>query len=877
MHSTVIKKIAIGVTLGIGIGLAGCGERTASAEKQQAQATEYYERAEHYLQQGQYRAAIIETRNALKLRPDDVRNSVLLARTLNEIGQPKQAALILEPLSQKLDATGAIAFTEAHLTLKKNQTALDYLDEQNARLEVDRNPELQLLKARALSGTGNYEAAKALQQTLQQNPAFATRAALESARDMAMQGDSAGAQTLATQILEKDPKHVPTLLLAARLAEQKGDLAQAEDLLSRALIELPETDILNPTKTAVLKTLASVATKQGRSNEALAYTKALGDADPELVKLQEKFNQGLELFQNGKLAEAEPLFLEVYEKSKNDTAGMLLGMIKYAQNDLPGAAKYLTAHTDPEVAPDAALLTLAATELRSAQPAKLLETFGPEQRARLKNPQLKALVGIALLETGNSTEGERLVAQAQTEQPDNAAIAITLARHYLASQQAPRALELLKTTHSAHPEDEGLNRLLIGTYLGLKDPGKALEVARKFAAQKPEKAANYALLGHTALLARQFDNATSALQKALTLEPGLISAQFDLAQLSLLQKKTDTAAAQFAKILQTDGDNLQALKGLITAHELADGREAALGSIEQWVPGIKTSTTVQAVVAEYYVRNGRFSDAERLLKASTDASNPNYVNYVRQLLSVARAEQAESKRDLATARSELMQALSLSPSSATLLNKLARFELRANAPKEAAKIAAQMEQLKPQPAGLDELKADIAAAEQRWPEATTSYRTLWQRQPGDGIGLKLYRALQASDKTNAPKFLEEWQTKIATSATPLLLQGMAAEQQKDTAEAIRAYEAGVARDGNNAGVLNNLALLYQQKGDSRARELAAKAHQLQPRNPAILDTYGWILFQNKEREKALPLLREAAALAPEEQEIKNHLKEAERT
>lgn len=871
MHKAATKNVFILAALTCGIALGGCGERANSPTKNQAQAAQYYERADSYLRQGQFRAAIIEARNAIKLAPADPRNSLLLAQVLNAIGQSKLAVQILEPYAQKGDADIAIALASAYIAQKKYQTASDYLQAQKALLHGDKNPELQLLNARALAGSGHFDAANAILQTLQTNPQLAVRAALEDARNIAAQGDAAGALTLAQQNLQRAPKDVDTLLFVARLAEQKGDLAQAEDLLGRALIELPQTDILTPTKIAVLETLSTVVTKLGRSSEALVYSKALADADPDRMRIQEKFNQGLELFQKGKLAEAEPLLAEVYQQSKNDTAGILLGMIKYANNDLAGAAQYLSAHIDPEVAPDAALLALAATDLRSAQPEKLLETFGPRQRARLKNPQLKALVGIALLETGKSDEGEKLVAQALAEQPDNPAIATTLARHYLASQQAPRALELLQTTLIAHPQDAGLNRLLISTYLGLKENAKALEVARKFAAQTPEKAENLAVLGHTALLVKQLDAAASALQKALALQPGLTAVQFDLAQLSLLQNHADAAETQFKAMLQTDGDNPQALKGLITAHELGSGREATIGSIENWIPGIKTSPTVRAVVAEYYIRNARLNDAERLLQASADAPNQRYVSYVRQLLALARADQAAGARDFATARTQLMQALRLNPRSTLLLNQLARLELRANAPKEAEKVIAQIEQLQPQTAGLDELKADVASVEQRWPDASARYRTLWQRQPSDAIAAKLYRVLQASDSNAAPKFLDEWQTKIPGSAIPLLLQGMAAERQGDAAGAIRAYEAGLGRDGNNAAVLNNLALLYLQKSDTRASALGAKAYQLQPRNPAVLDTYGWILAKTGDSKKGMELVQQAHALAPDSQEIARHL------
>ncbi|MDB6063081.1 MAG: hypothetical protein JWM78_3184 [Verrucomicrobiaceae bacterium] len=877
MYEAATKKIAVAIAISLGIALAGCGDRGKSADKNQAQAGQYYERAQNYLQQGQYRAAIIETRNALKLAPNDPRNSELLAREFNAIGQPRLAVQTLEPLAQNANGDIATELVDAYVAQKKYQTALDYLDAKKAQLPLNEHPELSLLHARALSGSGQFDAAKLELVELQKDPKIATRATLELARNLSAQGDNAAALALAQDVLQRDPKDIATLLFAARLFEQNSDFAHAEDLLSKALIELPQTDILTPTKIAVLETLSSVLTKLGRSSESLIYTKTLADADPERMRTQEKFNKGLELFQNGKLAEAEPLLNEVYQQSKNDTAGILLGMIKYANNDVAGAAQYLTAHVDPEVAPEGALLALAAADLRSAQPAKLLETFGPEQRARLKSPQLKALVGIALLDTGKTDEGARLVAQAQAEEPNNVAITTTLVRHYLTTGQATHALELLQGALVTHPQDASLNRLLISTQLGLGNNAQALEVARKFAAQQPPKADNLAVLGHTALLSRQLDVASDALQKALALDPKLISAQFDFAQLNLLQKHPEIAETQFKSILQTDADNVAAIKGLITAREIANGREATLSTVEQLVPSAQASPVTHAVIAEYYIRNARLDDADRLLKAIPDTADQRYANYVRQLLAMTRSEQASNNRDFGAARKELVQALRANPRSAPLLTQLARVELRANSPQEAEKVVAQLEQLQAQTPMVEELKADIAAAEQRWPDAVARYRTLWQRTPNDSIAVKLQRALSASDRAAAQQFLAEWQTKIPTSATPLLLQGMIAEQQGDSAAAIRAYETGVARDGNNAAVLNNLALLYLQKADKRALDLGAKAYQLQPRNAAVLDTYGWILLKNNQVEKARELLKAALQLAPDSKEIKEHVQQAERS
>ena len=48
----------------------------------------------------------------------------------------------------------------------------------------------------------------------------------------------------------------------------------------------------------------------------------------------------------------------------------------------------------------------------------------------------------------------------------------------------------------------------------------------------------------------------------------------------------------------------------------------------------------------------------------------------------------------------------------------------------------------------------------------------------------------------------------------------------------------ILTDGENAVVLDNLAWLYQQPDDDRAREYAQQAHRLAPANAGILDPAG---------------------------------------
>ena len=90
-------------------------------------------------------------------------------------------------------------------------------------------------------------------------------------------------------------------------------------------------------------------------------------------------------------------------------------------------------------------------------------------------------------------------------------------------------------------------------------------------------------------------------------------------------------------------------------------------------------------------------------------------------------------------------------------------------------------------------------------------------------------------------------------------------------DAIASYEAALGRQPDNAIALNNLAWLLRERDQQRAITLAEQARDLAPESPAILDTYGWILHLAGRNEEAKPVLEQALALAPDSEEIKQHL------
>jgi Tfp pilus assembly protein PilF len=76
---------------------------------------------------------------------------------------------------------------------------------------------------------------------------------------------------------------------------------------------------------------------------------------------------------------------------------------------------------------------------------------------------------------------------------------------------------------------------------------------------------------------------------------------------------------------------------------------------------------------------------------------------------------------------------------------------------------------------------------------------------------------------------------------------------------------------DDAVVLNNLAWLYQERGDARAVETARRAYEIAPDRPEVADTYGWVLLQQGQTNEALTILQQAYVSFPTQTEIGYHV------
>jgi predicted Zn-dependent protease len=132
--------------------------------------------------------------------------------------------------------------------------------------------------------------------------------------------------------------------------------------------------------------------------------------------------------------------------------------------------------------------------------------------------------------------------------------------------------------------------------------------------------------------------------------------------------------------------------------------------------------------------------------------------------------------------------------------------------------------------------------------------------------------LNATQRTEeGEKRLTTW---LATHSQDASTRAALAEsliKRKQYAAAAEHYLLLNKRNPDNLVVLNNLAWTLFEAKDARAAGFAQQALKLQPGNPEVLDTVGWILANSGQPAQGLQHLRKAYAAAPDSTDIQWHM------
>ena len=172
-------------------------------------------------------------------------------------------------------------------------------------------------------------------------------------------------------------------------------------------------------------------------------------------------------------------------------------------------------------------------------------------------------------------------------------------------------------------------------------------------------------------------------------------------------------------------------------------------------------------------------------------------------------------------------------------------------------------------------KGDVFFAEKKYDKAVQAYQQAYQIENSTKVLDAMLKILAIQNKQQeAIEFLKK---ELATNKDNMVIQSRLATLHQNLGQydlSAQYYEALLEKQSDNTILLNNLAWVYGEQGSSKALVLAEKAFKKAPKSAVVADTYGYILLKNGKLQESLKVLKLAAVMAPNVDEIQLHLAEA---
>lgn len=872
---------AAGVLLAIG--LAGC-------MKSQDPAALVAE-AKQYQQKGDPKAAIIQLKNALQKSPDDAEARFLLGTIYASSGDPLSS-------EKELRRAASLGIKQERMAPVLGQTLLalgqfqNVLDETMPVAGTVDATDLQTLRGEAYLGLGKTEQAKeAFQLALGSKPDD-PRALIGLAKYSLVSKDLSGAARFIDLAVAKNPTNGDVWKLKADLARSSGDADGARKAYDEAVK-------LKPADTATLIARANLLIALKKYAEAKTDVDAAQKLSPGTPLVF--YTQALLDFSEGKNVAALESIQHVQQMAPDHLPTILLaGAIETGLGNNEQAEQHLRKYLQAEPSNVYARKLLASALLKNGQAKDALTILAPAINDSQKDPQLWMIAGESLMQSKDFGKANEYFEKANTLAPNVPLVYTAMAMSQMGQGDNTKAISQLELAASLDDKSTKPGIALVMAHLRLKQYDKAMLAVQSLEKKYPSDPQIFNLKGGVYLGMNDLVNARASFDKALAITPAYFPAIENLARLDLQDKKPDQAKKRFESVLVTEPKNVAAMTALAgIAQGVGQSGEAA--SWLEKAAAINPADVGPALqLGKYYVQSGAKEKASAIAQKLFAANDKNVdvIDFLGQVqannndfpgalltfgkLAALRPTSALAQMRIASVQiamknnmdaiASLTKAVSLEPDNLNAQISLASVQAKNGDFDSAINIARQIQkQRAKEPIGFV-LEGDLLMAQKKAPAAQKAYEQGATIKKTGPLLIKLHQSMMlAKNAKGADERLAQWLKDNPTDMAARIYLGDSYLAQRQLKPAIDQYETALRSLPQNVNVLNNLAYAYQLDKNPRALETAENAYKVEPNNPRVMDTLGWVLVEKENNVRGLGLLQKARALVPENEEIRFHL------
>lgn len=866
-------------------------------------ADSHYELALQAYQNQEYDASYIYLKNALQANPKNLPAKLLMGQLFTRNGFYEEA---IRELTEALEFK-----TDIDLVLLPLGNVLTYNEQYEEVINLGKGFDLnnetdfewKMLSANAYSNLNKPAMARAEYSAAAKLFPNNTRVLNSLAFLDLSENKLDSAEKQAEYSLKVSPNDHRTWHLKGKIAEAKGQLDFAIECYRKSL-SINENDPL------AKRSLAYALISSDQLEEAKLIAEGIIKQTPDDPFAMLLNSWILSKSKQGELANnildnlSNQLTLVTEEQyNKQDSLLFVKGMSEYIQGNFEQARNTLGKYVNKNRQDLNATAILAEIYTSMGQNQNAVHMLERVESELIEHLPIALKLADLYLTTGKDFKAEYWLSELREAYPSNIKIVLMSSKALLARGKMKEAIELIEENGKKYPNNAAL--LLARGFLYIQNGrfDEALVVSKRLVKADKRNVDNWNLQAAALIRLRNYTEAQQAVDSVLAISPNHFAGRFNQAMV-LKNTGQSNQAKTLLKQLTTEQPNHNPSQFQLALVESADNEvTSAIERLEKIVIMDSRNTQAQLLLLDLYLKSQQTETATKhvnklvrdfplepefsIKKAEVLIANRDIDQAKLQLLKLYNlwldnpqklfrlSSMQQNVSDYEGASQTLLKALTYLPKHLMLNLEYAKLSLQLEEYDKAQQVAEKMQEQYGANPNIFMLKGDIATAKQQYIIAHKYYMDAVEQADQYRLPLiRLYELARRGIKeqefsTLINRLVKEkpdnnWRRKLL--ADHLLNNG-----KHQAAKPHYLYLAEQPRLKNEFSIFNNLANIYMPEDLQVALGYAKKAVKNANTNPAVLDTYGWILIQLGRLEEGLVSLRQAHAIDSNEPTIRYHI------